>query len=89
VLLFASFATAGTQPHLSSADVIRIADAQARSALRRNLGEFHRSPPRYSRGNDTWSVLYRNTAGTAPSTIEIEVSDHTQKAKVIFGDESR
>jgi hypothetical protein len=89
VSLLATLVTAGAQPHLSPAAVIRIADAQARSALQRDLHEFHRSSPRYSRGDDIWSVIYRNTAGTAPSTIEIQVSDHTQRATAIFGDESR
>jgi len=73
-------------PRLSAAEVVRIADAKARSALRRELTEFRRSPPRYSEKTKTWTVVYRNTAGTAPSDITVEISDVSGEASVSFGD---
>jgi len=75
--------------HLSPAEVVKIADASARSALRRELSEFRRSPPRYSKKIKAWTVVYRNTAGTAPSDVTVEVSDVTGQASVSFGDASR
>ena len=56
------------RPRLSTVEVLRIADAHARSALRRDLNGFRRSPPRYSEKNKVWTVVYLNTAATAPST---------------------
>jgi hypothetical protein len=77
------------KPHLSAAEVLKIADTNARSALRRDLSEFRRSPPRYSKEEKTWTVVYRNTAITAPSDVTIQISDVTRKASVSFGDAAK
>jgi hypothetical protein len=77
------------RPHLSAAEVLRIADTKARSVLRRDLGEFRRLPPRYSKEINAWTVVYRNAAHTAPSDVTIEVSDITREASVSFGDGSK
>jgi hypothetical protein len=77
------------RPHLFPGEVVKIADSNARSALRRDLSDFRRSPPRYSQERKTWTVIYRNTANTAPSDVTIEISDTTRKASVSFGDASK
>src|SRR5260370_17951716 len=71
---------AADRPRLTTAEVIRLADAQARAALHRDLREFQRSAPRYSAQQDAWFVVYRNTAGTAPSGVTISLSHKTRKA---------
>lgn len=77
------------RPHLSTVEVLKIADTKARSALGRNLGEFRRLPPRYSKEIKAWTVVYRNTAHTAPSDVTIEISDISREASVSFGDVSK
>ena len=77
---------AADRPRLTTAEVIRLADAQARAALHRDLREFQRSAPRYLAQQDAWFVVYRNTAGTAPSGVTIQLSDKTRKAQTSFGD---
>jgi hypothetical protein len=83
--LFACTAVQGG-PRLSATEVIRIADAEAHLALRRDLREFHRAEARYSASQRTWSIVYTNTAGTAPSDVIVQISDQTKKAQASFGD---
>src|SRR5262249_48889531 len=45
------------QPRLTSVQVSRIADAQARSQLGERVSEFHRFVPRYDSQRRTWSVV--------------------------------
>jgi len=80
---------ADSSPHLSAAEVVKIADDSARAALRRKLSGFRRLPPRYSKKIRAWTVVYRNAAGTAPSDVTVDVSDVTGEASVSFGDASR
>lgn len=78
-----------SRPHLSAAEVLRIADTKARAALHRDLSEFRRLPPRYSQKIKAWTVVYRNTAHTGPSDVTIEISDTTREASVSFGDATK
>jgi hypothetical protein len=89
IMIYISCVTAADRPRLTPAEVISLADAHARAALHRDLREFQRSAPRYSVHQDAWFVVYRNTAGTAPSDVTIQLSDKTRKTQTSFGDISK
>jgi hypothetical protein len=81
-----SAVVAASPPQLSEPQLIRIADAAARSALQHNLNEFGRRSIQYDIHNSEWTVVYVNVKGGAPSELWVSVSDSTRHPEVIFGD---
>ena len=74
------------QPRLTSVQVSRIADAQARSQLGERVSEFHRFVPRYDSQRRMWSVVYTCTYGWAPSGIDVEIADTTGQTRILYID---
>jgi|SRR4030095_15690672 hypothetical protein len=74
------------QARLTSAQVSRIADVQARSELHERFAQFHRSAPRYDSQRHVWSVVYTGASGSAPSGLDIEIADATGQTQISYID---
>jgi hypothetical protein len=74
------------QARLTSAQVSRIADGQARSELHERFAQFHRSAPRYDSQRHVWSVVYAGASGLAPSGLDIEIADATGQTQISYID---
>ena len=86
MFVLASCSAVPAQPRLSRTEVLRIADTAAQSQLRGRLQQFQRSAAHYSSHRQSWAVIYKNRAGTAPSDLEVEISDATRQSSITFGD---
>ena len=75
-------------PRLTEAQVIRLADAEAR-AQGYNLDEYRRPQPQYTA--ETWSVSYdsksvdANGMGGVGKHFSVSVEDKTKKASIVAG----
>lgn len=72
-------------PRLTSAEVIELADAEARTQGY-DLGEYQRPQARYAAAGDSWSVVYdqKSVDGTTEVSkpFSVNVEDKTKKASV-------
>jgi hypothetical protein len=90
VALLASCATAPTAPHLSEAEVIRLADAEARRQGY-NLPAFERPKAHYNyvQRDDTWWVSYEGKVVNGMTTVgnhfSVTIEDKTKKLWLIPG----
>lgn len=74
------------RPRLTQAEVIDLADAEARTQGR-ELGEYQRPQARYTAAGDTWSVVYdqkkdANGMGETGKHFSISVEDKTKKTSI-------
>jgi hypothetical protein len=86
VVALCACASVSQQARLTSAQVIRVADAQARSQLHERFAQFHRSAPRYDSHRRVWSVIYAGASGSAPSGLDIEIADATGQTQISYID---
>jgi hypothetical protein len=76
------------RPRLSAADVIELADAEAR-AQGFDLGEYQHPQARYSAADGTWSVLYElksvdsNAMGGVDKPFSVSVEEKTKKTSIV------
>jgi hypothetical protein len=75
-------------PRLTSAEVLELADAEARTRGY-DLGEYERPQTRYAAASDTWSVVYdqKSVDGTTKigNPISVSVEDKTKKVWLTAG----
>ena len=71
---------------LSTAEVIRISDVAARSAVHRGFTEFSRRHIYYQAQRREWTVVYQKVVGTTPRELRVSVSDSTRRTHVTFND---
>lgn len=88
ILMFVSAgcATVSASPHLTPAEVIRLADAAAhRHSDRYNPRYFNRAEPNYSARFHAWRVNFNPKPGTGRrEAFTIEVDDKTKEAGLIL-----
>jgi hypothetical protein len=80
-LLFLSCATLRAAPHLSPAEAVQIADADARSH-HYNLREFRPRKATYSPKDDSWFISYRQKK--SPVAFDVQLHDKTTKIDTTF-----
>lgn len=78
-------ATSAAVPSLTAAEVIGLADAEARRQGY-NVSAYQRSQADYTAADETWSVSYDQTnAEGAGKHLSVSVEDKTKKASIIAG----
>jgi hypothetical protein len=78
--------TEGARPGLTAAEVIELADAEAR-AKGYDLGTYQRPQAQYAATDNTWSVSYdqKHDAGEAGKPLSVKVEDKTKKTSIVAG----
>jgi hypothetical protein len=74
------------RPGLTAAEVIELADAEAR-AKGYDLGAYQRPQAQYAATDNTWSVSYdqKHDAGEAGKPLSVKVEDKTKKTSIVAG----
>jgi hypothetical protein len=85
LLFLPACATVTSGPHLSPANVARIADVEVRRMIKIDLGQYEISEPSYISTGDYWSVTYYLKADKRMA-FKVRVSDKIQKASINQGD---
>jgi hypothetical protein len=78
--------TEAARPGLTAAEVIELADAEARKQGY-DLGTYQRPQAQYAATDNTWSVSYdqKNDAGEAGKPFSVKVEDKTKKTSIVAG----
>jgi hypothetical protein len=78
--------TEAARPGLTAAEVIGLADAEARTQGY-DLDKYQRPQAQYAATDNTWSVSYdqKNDAGEAGKPFSVKVEDKTKKASIVAG----
>jgi hypothetical protein len=86
VFVISACASVSAGPHLSSAEVLRLADTEARRhSDRYNPSHFNRAEPKYASRFHAWWVSYNPKPGTkGREAFTIEVDDNTRQAGLIL-----
>jgi hypothetical protein len=80
-LLLLSCATLRAAPHLSAAEAVQIADADARSH-HYDLREFLPRKATYSPKDDSWFISYRQKKSAV--AFDVQLHDKTKKIQTTF-----
>jgi len=84
---FTSSAVASAPPRLTTAEVIGLADANARTQGY-DLGEYQRPQVNYVPADDIWSVVYQKfikSTGEIGEHFSVKVEDKTKKTSIVTG----
>lgn len=78
--------TEAVRPGLTAAEVIELADAEARTQGY-DLGKYQRPQAQYAATENIWSVSYdqKNDAGEAGKPFSVKVEDKTKKTSIVAG----